>query len=243
MLQISELKRNQNVIKECVVLVGDTLVAKKPCSIILPFRWLQAGLLEIGRTSYCATIFPLVNENGEYAVSNVCTQMEITPSSIEIIKHEGKEHYVFMFDKGSVISPDVNLVVDDVYSYAVYDELVQKAKAPWFLNYNDVGRVMATSKSHSGVNLADTNAIFELVVASLSRNKDMSLLYRQVIPSLDEAILAKHQREGVPLNSVVYAAANKMNKLMGGYIEDGLTSALTENESPVSGVELLLRKQ
>lgn len=243
MLQISELKRNQNVIDECVVLVGDALVAKKPCSIILPFRWLQAGLLEIGRTSYCATIFPIVNEKGEYAVSNVCSKIEITPSSIEIIKHEGSEHYVFMFDKGSTISPDVNLVMDDVYSYLVYDEMIQKAKAPWFLNYNDVGRVMSTSKSHSDVHLADTNSIFELITSTLSRNKDMSKQYRQVIPSLEESVLAKHPREGVPLNSVVYAAANKMNKLMGGYIEDGLTSALTENESPVSGVEQILRKQ
>lgn len=243
MLQISQLKRNENVINECVILVGDTLVAKKPCSIILPFRWLQAGLLEIGKTSYCATIFPIVNENNEYTVSNICTKMEITPSSIEIIKHEGAEHYVFKFDKGSVISPDINLVRDDVYSYSIYDEIVQKAKAPWFLNYNDVGRVMATSNSHSAVNLADTNAIFELIIATLSRNKDMSKQYREVIPSLDIEVLSKNPREGVPLNSVVYAAANKMNKLMGGYIEDGLTSALTENESPVSGVEQLLRKQ
>lgn len=243
MLQISELKRNQNVINECVVLVGDTLVAKKPCSIILPFRWLQVGLLEIGKISYCATIFPLVNANGEYAVSNVCSKMEITPSSIEIVKHEGNEYYSFLFDKGSIISPDINLVMDDVFSYAVYDELVQKAKAPWFLNYDDVGRIMSTSKSHSDVNLADTNAIFELIVATLSRNKDMSKQYRQVIKSLDDNELNKNPREGIPLNSVVYATVNKMNKLMGGYIEDGLTSALTETESPVSGVEQLLRKQ
>ena len=243
MLIISELKRNQNVINDCVTLIGDSLIAKKACSIILPFRWLQVGLLEIGSTSYCVTIFPLVNGDGEYAVSNICTKMEITPSSIEIIKHDGDEHYVFMFDKGATIAPDINLVMDDAYSYLIYDEVIQKAKAPWFMNYNDVGRVMATVKSHSGVTLADTNAIFELITATLSRNKDMSKQYREVIPSLEESVLAKHPRQPVPLNSVVYAAANKMNKLMGGYIEDGLTSALTENESPISGVELLLRKQ
>ena len=243
MFPISELKRNQNVINECVTQIGDSLIAKKQCSIILPFRWLQVGLLEIGSTSYCATIFPLVNEAGEYAVSNICTKMEITPSSIEIIKHAGDEHYVFVFDKGATIAPDINLVMDDTYSYLIYDEMIQKAKAPWFMNYNDVARVMSTAKSHSGVKLADTNAIFELITATLSRNHDMSKQYREVIPSLDENVLAKHPRQAVPLNSVVYAAANKMNKLMGGYIEDGLTSALTENESPVSGVELLLRKQ
>lgn len=243
MLQISELKRNPNVISEVVTQIGDTLVAKKTCYIVLPFRWLQAGLLEIGRASYCATVFPIVNEKGEYAVSNVCTKMEITPSSIESIKHEGQEHYVFIFDKGDVISPDINLVVDDVFSYLIYDEFIQKAKAPWFLNYDDVGRVMATSKSHSGVNLADTNAIFELIVATLSRNEDMSKLYREQIKDLSIEELSKNKREGVPLNSIVYAAANKMNKLMGGYIEDGLTSALTETESPVSGVEQLLRKR
>lgn len=243
MIQISELKRTTGVIDDVVALVDKTLVAKKRCSIILPFRWLQAGLLEIGSTSYCATIFPIVNEAGQYDVSNVCTKMEITPSSIEIIRHEGRDHYVFSFDKGDVISPDVNLVMDDSYSYGIYDEIIQKAKAPWFLNYNDVGRVMATSKSHSGVTLSGTNAIFELITATLSRNDDMSQQYREVIGSLELGEMAKHKRQGVPLNSVVYATANKMNKLMGGYLEDGLTSALTEEESPISGVEQLLRKK
>lgn len=243
MIEISNLKRNPNVISEVVKLVDKALVAKKKCSIILPFRWLQAGLLEIGSTSYCATIFPIVNENNEYAVSNICTKMEITPSSIEIIRHDGKDHYVFSFDKGDVITPDINLVMDDTYSYSIYDEIIQKAKAPWFMNYNDVGRVMATSRSHSGVTLSGTNAIFELITATLSRNADMSKQYREVIKSLELTELNKHKREGVPLNSVVYATSNKMNKLMGGYIEDGLTSALTEEESPISGVEQLLRKK
>lgn len=243
MIEISNLKRNPNVISEVVQLIDKSLVAKKKCSIILPFRWLQAGLLEIGSTSYCATIFPIVNENNEYAVSNICTKMEITPSSIEIIRHEGKDHYVFSFDKGDTITPDINLVKDDTYSYSIYDEIIQKAKAPWFMNYNDVGRVMATSKSHSGVTLSGTNAIFELITSTLSRNGDMSKQYREVINSLELPELNKHKREGVPLNSVVYATSNKMNKLMGGYIEDGLTSALTEEESPISGVEQLLRKK
>lgn len=243
MLQISQLKRNPNVISEVVTVIDNALVAKKRCYVILPFRWLQAGLLEISSTSYCATIFPIVNDNNEYSVSNVCTKMEITPSSIEMIKHEGMDHYVFVFDKGSVISPDINLVMDDTYSYNIYDELIQKAKAPWFLNYKDVGKIMATSKSHSGVTLAGTNAIFELITATLSRNHDMSKQYRQVVNSLELDELNRHVRQGVPLNSVVYATSNKMNKLMGGYIEDGLTSALTEEESPTSGVEQLLRKK
>ena len=243
MLQISELKRNPDILTDIVQLIGKTLVAKNKCFIILPFRWLQTGLLEIGSTSYCATIFPIVNEKGEYAVSNVCTKMEITPSSIEFIRHEGKDHYVFSFDKGDVISPDINLVKDDTYSYSIYDEIIQKAKAPWFLNYKDVGLVMATSKSHSGVTLSGTNAIFELITATLSRNQDMTKQYREVVNSLELTELNKHERQGVALNSVVYATSNKMNKLMGGYIEDGLTSALTEEESPISGVEQLLRKK
>lgn len=243
MLQISELKRNPNVIDDVVMRVGNTIVAKKKCSIVLPFRWLQAGLLEIGSTSYCATIYPIVSENGEYAVSNVCSKMEITPSSIEITRHEGKDHYVFMFDKGDIISPDVNLVMDDTYSYSIYDEIIQKAKAPWFMNYKDSGKVMATSKSHSGVTLSGTNAIFELINSTLSRNADMSKQYRETISSVTLDELSKNKRQGVPLNSVVYATSNKMNKLMGGYIEDGLTSALTEEESPISGVEQLLRKK
>lgn len=240
---IDQLRRNQNVLSEVVAEIDGALIAKKPCTIVIPYRWLKAGLLELGRNNYCATIFPIVYDDKEYAISNVCTKMEITPSSIEMLKHNGEDHYLFKFDKGATISPSVILVQDAGFSYLIYDELIQKAKAPWFLNYADVGKIMATSKTFSGVNLAATNAIFEVITSTLSYNKTMDKQYRQVIKSLDPDELAKHPREGAPLNSVVYAATNKMNKLMGGYIEDGLTSALTENESPISGVEQLLRKQ
>lgn len=242
-MDIGSLKRTNTVIKECVAEVGDTLIAKQDCSIIIPYRFLQARLLEFGQSNYVATVFPLVNTKGEYSVCNVCTKMEFTPSSIEVIKYKDEEHYVFHFFKGDTITPDVNLVMDDNFSYLIYDEFVQKAKAPWYLNYRDIGLIMATSKSHSGVKLADTNAIFEIIVACLTRNEDLSEPYRVVIDDLSDETLASKPRQSITLNSTIYATANKMNKMMGGYIEDGLSSALTEKESATSGVELILRKQ
>lgn len=242
-MEISSLKRREGVINECVAEVGDTLIAKQECMIIVPYRFLQARLLEFGESNYLVTVFPLVNLNGEYSVCNFCTKMEITPSSIEMTKHDGEEHYIFRFYKGDVITPDVNLLMDDNFSYLVYDEFIQKAKAPWYLNYRDIGLIMTTCKSHSGVRLADTNAIFEILIACLTRNQDLTKFYREVINDVSDASLARHPRQSITLNSVIYSTVNKMNKMMGGYIEDGLSSALTETENATSGVELMLRKQ
>lgn len=243
MLQIELLKRNDNILEDMVAEIGDTLVAKNKCSIVIPYRFIQAGLLELGKTIYCCTVFPIVNEDNQYTVSNVLSKLELTPSSIEITKYKGEEHYVFIFDKGSVICPNLNLIMDGDFSYLIFDEIIQKAKAPWFMNYKDVGKLMSTASSHAGIWLSDTNAIFELIVASLSRNSDLSKYYREEIETLDAKELTMHKREPIPLVSITYSAINKMNKLMGGYFEDGLTSALTENKSPHSGVEELLRKQ
>lgn len=243
MFDVDKLTRKEGLIPSMVAEIDGSLIAKKRCYIVLPFRWIKCGLLTLGRANYCAAIFPLVNENGEYSVCNFCTQLEITPSSIEIIQINGVDHYAFVFDVGATITPDTRLVMDDAYSYLIYDEIIQKAKAPWFLNYDDVGRVMATSKSHSGITLAADNIIFEIIVATLSRDETLRTQYRERIPDLSLASFEKVPFNQVPIVSVVYAATNKMTKIMGGYIDDGMTSALTEDESPESGVVELLRKQ
>lgn len=244
MIDIAKLVRKQSIITELLAENGDALIAKQKCAIIVPFRFLQAGLLEMGNRIIIATIYPIVNTKGEYAVSNYCTSMEITCKDIRTTRHNGKDHYVFVFEKGEVICPNINLVKDDNFSYLIYDEIIQKAKAPWFMSYKDIGLVMDTSKEMSGVNLADTNAIFELIVAHLSRSKeDIGKFYRENIDNLDEITLQKVPLQSISLNSVTYANVNKMTKLMGGYVEDGLTSALVEEKSAESGLELLLRKK
>lgn len=244
MIDIGQLKRRQTVIPEVIAEVGDTLVAKDNCSIVVPFRYLQAGLLEIGNRIMVACIFPVVNNKGEYGISNYCTQMELKCDNITTTRHNGEDHYVFMFDKGDVICPNTNLVKDDNYSYLIYDEMVQMANPPWFMNYRDVGMVMSTSKQMAGVNLADTNAIFELIVAHLTRSgNDINKFYREEVNTLDDDVLSRVKKESISLNSVTHANMNKVTKLMGGYVEDGLTSALIETKNAESGVELLLRKK
>lgn len=244
MIEIDKLKRRQTVIPEVMTEVGDTLVAKDICSIVVPFRYLQAGLLEIGNRIMVACIYPIVNNKGEYGVSNYCTAMELKCDNISTVRHNGEQHYVFMFDKGDVICPNTNLVKDDNFSYLIYDEIIQNANPPWFMNYRDVGMVMVTAKEMAGVRLADTNAIFELMVAHLTRShSDINKLYREEINSLDDDVLARVKKESISLTSVTHANMNKMTKLMGGYVEDGLTSALIETKNAESGVELLLRKK
>lgn len=244
MIDISKLKRRQTVIPEVLTEVDNQLVAKDSCSIVVPFRYVQAGLLEIGNRIMLACIYPIVNTKGEYGVSNYCTKMEVNCDNISNTRHNGESHYVFMFDKGDIICPNMNLVKDDAYSYLIFDEMIQMANPPWFMNYRDVGKVMSTSKQMAGVNLADTNAIFELMVAHLTRSGlDINRFYREEVNSLDEEVLARVKKESISLNSVTHANMNKMTKLMGGYVEDGLTSALIETKNAESGVELLLRKK
>lgn len=244
MIDISKLIRNQSIISDLLHENDTVLVAKQKCAIIVPFRFLQAKLLDMGKRITLATVYPIVNAKGEYAVSNYCTAMELVCNDIRTTRHDGEDHYVFCYEKGDVICPNTHLIKDDNMSYLIYDEFVQKAKAPWYMSYKDIGLVMSTAKEMSGITLADTNAIFELIVAHLSRSKnDVSKFYRETIADLDPVTLQKNKLESVSLNSVTYANVNKMTKLMGGFVEDGLTSALVEERSAESGIELLLRKK
>ena len=107
MLDISKLVRKDFGVSNYMVQIDDALVAKKPLQILFPLRFNQCGLADISDEIRCISIFAIVNEKGEYMVSNVASMMHLTPDTTTIQKHNDEEFYIFARTKGQTIKSDL----------------------------------------------------------------------------------------------------------------------------------------
>lgn len=217
-----------------------SLVALKPVKIYIPARFTERGLAEVGIETTIVGIYAMVVDDTHYAVSLVNAMMRITPSSTLKIKIKGDDYFEFSFDAGQVILPGVNLVKKDVLVYKIYDEIISKGRVPWYLGYDELGRLFDSAKHHAGVNIGNNVEVTELIVSMISRDrKDKTQYYRKTIESLDE--LKTNPPVFIPLRSVQYAATNTLNKLAGSYFGLGVVSALVSESTRPERIESILR--
>lgn len=236
----NKLKRDSAVVKAALKINGQQLLTSKDMKIVIPYRYIQGKLAMVGNHVQTLAVFAIVID-GVYAVSNLCSSITLTPSSTTVVSYEGEDYFEFSFDKGSVVSPNINLVVDDKNAYNIYNEFIAKGRIPWFMSYEDFGKILTTAHSHAGIELSGTNAPLELIITSIARNnKNLYEYYRNTIKSLGDQFT--NPPSYVPFKSVSYGATNTAGKIMGSYFDEGLTSALTAPEGGPEGVEVHLRK-
>ena len=241
-MQINSLVRDADHVKTYLQELPDgSLITTKGCKIIIPARFEERGLAEIGLDTFIIGIYAMVVEDKYYAVSLVNMMIRITPSSTLKIKNNGVEYYEFTFDPGQTVMPRTNLVRNDILVYKIYDEIVSKGKVPWYLGYEDLGHIFDTALSHGGANIGTDAEVTELIISIISRNsKDRTQYYRSSINSIED--LKLNPPVYISLKSVPYAATNTTNKLAGSYWSEGVVSALVSPSDRVERVESLLLK-
>lgn len=240
MVDLNNLVRDPKRVKATLVEEGDQLITKTGCKIYIPTRWTEKNLAVVGQETRSVAIFPIVIEDKYYSTSLVAAPMPLKPSRTSIVKFGDEPYYEFTFTKGSVVCSNLNLVKVSTLSYYIYDEFIAKAHVPWFMNYVDLLKVLASAEAAANIKLAANNVPLELLVATIARsNKDITKYYRHNAGSLDSVIT--NPPDYVPLGSVLHGATNTTAKLMGNYLDDGITSALNNPTSQVDTVETLFR--
>lgn len=239
-MDITKLKRDPKKIHAALKQLDDgRLITLKTLKIYIPCRFAERNLAVIGLETRIVGIYAIVDEENNYGVSLVNAMMEITPTSTIKITINGNEYYEFTFDKGSVILPSVDLVKIDTLVYNIYDEIIAKGHVPWYLEYNDLGRIFDTAMKHAGARVGDNHEVIELLISMISRDKvNRHKYYRQVIESLED--LKTNPPAFIPLRSVIYNATNTTNKLAGSYLQEGMVSALVTPSTRQEHIEQLL---
>ena len=126
-------------------------------------------------------------------------------------------------------------------SFTTVTDSIFQSKIPWYLNYNDLGKLFDTAKQYANSNISQRYEVMELLVSLISRNSnEMQNYYRTFITEPDQVFT--NPPNYVPLNSVYYSASNTLNKLAGNYMSKGLVSALVSKTENVERIESLLKQ-
>lgn len=241
-MNITKLIRNADKIHEVLTELSDgSVVTSKECKIYIPTRFAERGLAEIGVENNIVGIYAIVVDNQFYGVSLINSMLKINPSSTLKVKIYGVEYFEFTFNPGSTVIKTNVLIKVDTLVYRIYDEIISKGRVPWYLDYNDLGKIFDTAKSHAGANIGQNNEVTEMIVSMISRDKnDKTKYYRTTV--VDSEYVKTNPPAFIPLRSVIYAATNTTNKLAGSYFSTSIVSALVSPAERTERIESLLRQ-
>ena len=236
-----KLIRDPSKIRDILTEMPDgSVICTKQCKIYIPSRFTERSLAEVGVDNIISGIYAIVVDDLYYGVSLINAMIRIKPSSTLKVKILGVEYLEFTFKENSTVIESTTLVKTDTLVYRIYDEIISKGRVPWFVEYNDLGRIFDTAKSHANANIGLNSEVTELIVSMICRDKeDKTKYYRTTIESVSD--LKTKPPVYIPLRSVIYAATNTTNKLAGSYFSSAINSALVSPAERTERIEGLLR--
>ena len=222
-------------------LSDNSVVTSTGCKIYIPKRFAEKQLASIATETYIVGIFAMVVGDKFYSVSTINAMMRINPSSIRTTKFEDEGYLEFTFEPGSVVFADTQLIRTDTLVYKIFDMIISKGHVPWFMDYEDLAKLHASSGRFAGVNLGGSHAILAMFAAAIARDPvDRSKYYRHTVQSQQDAI--DRPPAIIPLRSISHGATNTTSKLLGSNFDQGLTSALLNPSGTTERIEELLRR-
>lgn len=237
----SKLIRDASVVNKALKEMPDGgMVAAEQCRIQIPVRWNDRFLASVGAETFVLGIMAIIVNDTHYAVSNVCAQFRLNPDRVSRVMVEDEEYYDFYFEKGSKIFESINLLKQDTLVYYLFDEIITKGNIPWYMTYDDLGKMLDSTVYYTDTHLAENCEMNELIISLIARDsQDRTKYYRTAIE--DQEYVSKAPPEYVALSSVVYSASNTLNKIAGSYMSEGIVSALVSPSTDISRIESLLR--
>jgi hypothetical protein len=201
------------------------VIAVKPCKIYSPVRYVERNLSYVGSNVHILGIYGITVEDKYLGVSMLNTMLQIEPSSISKLKMQGDDYYEFVFVAGATVFKTVTLVRTDTLVYRIYDEFIAKGYVPWYVNYEDMGRIFDSAKVFADANIGQNPEVTQLIASIVARDsKDRTKYFRTSVKTRED--LDKIQPAFVPLKSVEYSATNTLTKLGGSFFGKGVVSSL-----------------
>lgn len=238
---MSKYKRNPDLVKSMLVKnKSNQIFCKVDCKIQVPVRYSAVDLGQVGLDTYILGLFPIILDSGDYTVCNVNAFVELNPSKVSTVTIDDVEYHEFFFEKETVIIKNTSLVKRESLMYSMFSEFIFKGKIPWFVEYNDLGKLFDTADSHAGSKINKNLEVIEFIASLITRSKnDRSKYIRNTAKLYSDFTLDKLAY--VPLSSIFYSVTNTVNKLSGSYFNDGVTSALVNPTTNVEKIEKILR--
>lgn len=239
-MDFSTLRRDPNAVRQQQITTdANSVITTKGCKVYFPQRFADRSLAFIGSESAVCGIFAVVLPTGEYSVCCVNALVPMQPDSVAKLNYKGVEYVEFTFEPGSVFIKTLDLVVNDVLVYRIYDEFISKGNIPWYMNYDDVASIFDTAAKHGGTNIASNSEVTEMIVSLIARSDDRTVYYRSTLKTPED--LKLKPLNWIGMMSAAYAASNTLAKLGGSYFTEGALSAMVNPTDRMEKIEELVR--
>jgi hypothetical protein len=234
---IRDASKFKDILKE---LPDSSVVCTKEVKIYIPSRYKERNLAYIGNENHTLGIYAITVDDQYYGVSLINAMIQIEPTVTNFVTFDEVEYIEFIFTKGSTVFSTTNLVQNNTIPYSIFNEFFSKANIPWFIGYEELGKIFDTAKHHSGANIGQNKEVTKLLASMVARDKkDKTKYYRATINNFSDII--NNTPAFISLRSVEYAATNTLNKLGGSYMSKGITSALIDPTDRQETIESILR--
>lgn len=231
-MDITKLVRDPSIANEFGI-VGDQVIAKKDCSILIPFNFIGHKLAVVSDQIFITSIFAIVIGN-RYATCSACASMEISPDETSQIRIGGEEFLEFKFVAGQAVVPTTRVLIDSDLAFEINKYFYTHGRIPWYMSYDDVNVILEMHKEYNGLNISPNNIPFEIIASKICRDSKNKFAYYRHTDMTNPPV-------AVPFKSVLFNATNTTSKLLGSYLSDGVTSALISPAGRVETVETILR--
>jgi hypothetical protein len=179
-------------------------------------------------------------DDSTYSVCNVNAMVEIVPDRTLVTQINGTDYYEFFFEPNSQVIKTLNLVQEGTIVYNVFNEFLLMAKIPWYIDYDDLGKLFDTASKYAKSGIGDVPETIEFFSSIVARPvKDRANYIRTALTSYSDA--SSNNLSFIGLTNVFYAIHSTMNKLAGNYFNDALISALVTPSTETTVVEKILR--
>ena len=217
-----------------------SVICTQNCTIQVPMRYMDIGLGSIGESTQIYGCFALILENEKYSVCNINALVEIIPFKTLKLKTDEMDYYVFHFNAGDTVFKTTTLVKRDSILYSVINEFMFMSKIPWYMEYEDIGKLFDTAKYHAGSNLGQNSELLEFFTSIIGRFKNDRRKYIRT-EIRDYKDINPNTTDFVPMTSLFYSNSSTVNKLAGSYFNDGVVSSLVNKSTKANKIETLLK--
>lgn len=221
-------------VEQALKTAGESIVAVKQVSIMIPARYVQRGLAlfedEISIVGYCAFIV----DGNYYATSLNPAPFKTEPSSVMERIIDDVPQLELIYEPGALVISNVNVMMVDSLPYRIFDEFIAKGRLPWFIRERDTAVLFKNSKRLCGVELGANPAIFSIVSTNIYRDaENPQTFYRQSAKIEDPVI--------IPLRSTTGGGTNTMARMLGNYFEENMTGAIVYPSDRLEPGDRILR--
>lgn len=203
--------------------------------VFIPRIYEEKGLITIGEEVSTLGIIQLRIDDKYSANILFLGKLVIEFSEYRYVTENDFKYIVLSLIKNSIFIQNSIIVKNGDLLFHIFNMFLSFGKIPPFMKYEDIKYLFDHDNDHCGISLKINHAIFEMIYAHIYRDtKDPYMFYR-LTSMIEDPIV-------VPLKQISHMPASTTSKIAGGYLSEGITSALVDDtiRNP-STIENLLR--